>query len=114
MSSYLVDEIQAVYRLQGVVINDKHIEVIVSQMLKKVEVTDSGDTKYLVGEQVDKAEIMHVNQKVVEAGGNSAQFKWLLMGITRMSLSTDSWISAASHQTPNLSLIHISEPTRPY
>ena len=98
LSSYLVDEIQAVYRLQGVVINDKHIEVIVSQMLKKVEVTDSGDTKYLVGEQVDKAEIMHVNQKVVEAGGNSAQFKWLLMGITRMSLSTDSWISAASFQ----------------
>ena len=98
LSAYLVDEIQAVYRLQGVVINDKHIEVIVSQMLKKVEVTDSGDTKYLVGEQIDKAEIMHVNQKVVEAGGNPSEFKWLLMGITRMSLSTDSWISAASFQ----------------
>ena len=98
LSSYLVDEIQAVYRLQGVVINDKHIEVIVSQMLRKVEVVDSGDTKYLVGEQVEKAEILHVNKQIVDAGGKSSQFKRLLMGITRMSLSTDSWISAASFQ----------------
>ncbi len=98
LSSYLVDEIQAVYRLQGVVINDKHIEVIVSQMLRKVEVADSGDTKYLIGEQVEKAEILKVNKQVVNAGGKPAQFKLLLMGITRMSLSTDSWISAASFQ----------------
>ncbi len=98
LSSYLVDEIQAVYRLQGVVINDKHIEVIVSQMLRKVEVTDPGDTKYLVGEQVDKAEIIRVNKDVVNTGGQAAQYKLLLMGITRMSLSTDSWISAASFQ----------------
>ena len=98
LSSYLVDEIQAVYRLQGVVINDKHIEVIVSQMLRKVEVTDPGDTKYLVGEQVDKAEIIRVNKDVVNTGGQAAQYRLLLMGITRMSLSTDSWISAASFQ----------------
>lgn len=98
LSSYLVDEIQAVYRLQGVVINDKHIEVIVSQMLRKVEVTDSGDTKYLIGEQIDKSEILTVNKQVENSGGKPAQFKLLLMGITRMSLSTDSWISAASFQ----------------
>ena len=98
LSSYLVDEIQAVYRLQGVVINDKHIEVIVSQMLRKVEVADSGDTKYLIGEHVEKGEILSVNKQVEKAGGRSAQFRLLLMGITRMSLSTDSWISAASFQ----------------
>ncbi len=98
LSCYLVDEIQAVYRLQGVVINDKHIEVIVSQMLKKVEITDSGDTKYLVGEQVDKPEVLRVNKQIEQAGGKPALFKLLLMGITRMSLSTDSWISAASFQ----------------
>ncbi|MDE0518990.1 MAG: DNA-directed RNA polymerase subunit beta', partial [Bdellovibrionales bacterium] len=98
LSSYLVDEIQSVYRLQGVVINDKHIEVIVSQMLRKVEIVDSGDTKYLVGEHVEKVEVRHVNEQIVKAGGKPAQFKRLLMGITRMSLSTDSWISAASFQ----------------
>ena len=98
LSAYLVDEIQAVYRLQGVVINDKHIEVIVSQMLKKVEVTDSGDTKYLIGEQVDKVEMFNVNKQMENSGGKPAQFKLLLMGITKMSLSTDSWISAASFQ----------------
>ena len=98
LSSYLVDEIQAVYRLQGVVINDKHIEVIVGQMLRKVEVTDSGDTKYLAGEQVEKSEMEIVNQQVEQSGGRPAQFRLLLMGITRMSLSTDSWLSAASFQ----------------
>ena len=98
LSSYLVDEIQAVYRLQGVVINDKHIEVIASQMLKKVEVTDSGDTHWLVGDQVDRLEIMRVNKEVEKTGGRPALYKLLLMGITRMSLSTDSWISAASFQ----------------
>ena len=96
--SYLVDEIQAVYRLQGVVINDKHIEVIASQMLKKVEVTDSGDTRYLIGHQVDRLEIERVNQEVIKSGGHPATYKMLLIGITRMSLSTDSWISAASFQ----------------
>ena len=96
--SYLVDEIQAVYRLQGVVINDKHIEVIASQMLKKVEVTDSGDTRYLIGDQVNRLEIKRVNEQVVKSGGHPAIYKMLLIGITRMSLSTDSWISAASFQ----------------
>ena len=96
--SYLVDEVQAVYRLQGVVINDKHIEVIASQMLKKVEITQAGDTQYLAGDQAAKAEVLKANQKVTQEGGQPAQFKLLLMGITRMALSTDSWISAASFQ----------------
>ena len=98
LSSYLVDEIQAVYRLQGVVINDKHIEVIVSQMLKKVEVVSSGDSRYLVGDQVDKMEIADVNKRLVKEGGQPAQVQPLLIGITRTSLGTDSWISAASFQ----------------
>ncbi len=98
LSSYLVNEVQAVYRLQGVLINDKHIEVIVSQMLKKVEIINAGDSRYLVGDQVDKVEILRENQKIVAEGGQPAQFKLLLMGITRMALSTDSWISAASFQ----------------
>ena len=98
LAGYLVDEVQAVYRLQGVVINDKHIEVIVSQMLRKVEVTDAGDTHYLVGEQVEKAEIINVNRQVETEGGKPAHFTLFLMGITRRSLNTDSWISAASFQ----------------
>ena len=98
LASYLVDEVQAVYRLQGVVINDKHIEVIVSQMLRKVEVTDAGDTNYLVGEQVEKSEILLINKQVEAEGGKPAQFMLFLMGITRRSLNTDSWISAASFQ----------------
>ena len=98
LASYLVDEVQAVYRLQGVVINDKHIEVIVSQMLRKVEVTDAGDTHYLVGEQVEKSEILGINKQVEAQGGKPAQFTLFLMGITRRSLNTDSWISAASFQ----------------
>ncbi len=98
LSAYLVDEIQAVYRLQGVVINDKHIEVIVGQMLKKVEVIHSGDTSYLIGEKVNKAEAENMNRQVIQEGGQPAEYKMLLMGITKMSLSTDSWISAASFQ----------------
>ncbi len=98
LSSYLADEVQAVYRLQGVVINDKHIEVIVSQMLKKVKITHPGDTQYLIGDQVDKVEVLSANKKIVAQGGQTAQFQLLLMGITRMALSTDSWISAASFQ----------------
>ena len=98
LSSYLVDEIQAVYRLQGVVINDKHIEVIVSQMLKKVEVLDPGDSRYLTGDQVDRSEVMSINEQLTKKGGRLVRYKILLMGITRMSLGTDSWISAASFQ----------------
>jgi DNA-directed RNA polymerase subunit beta' len=95
---YLVNEIQEVYRLQGVRINDKHIEVIVRQMLQKVLVDDPGDTKFLEGEQVDKAELKNENERVLAEGGQPASFKPLLLGITKASLSTESFISAASFQ----------------
>ncbi len=95
---YLVNEIQEVYRLQGVRINDKHIEVIVRQMLQKVLVEDPGDTKFLEGEQVDKAELKNENERVLAEGGTPSTFKPLLLGITKASLSTESFISAASFQ----------------
>jgi DNA-directed RNA polymerase subunit beta' len=95
---YLVNEIQEVYRLQGVRINDKHIEVIVRQMLQKVQIEDPGDTKFLEGEQVDKAELKNENERVQAEGGQPASFKPLLLGITKASLSTESFISAASFQ----------------
>lgn len=98
LSSYLVNEIQEVYRLQGVGINDKHIEVIVKQMLRKVEVIDAGDTRFLAGEQVEKAALVEENERVNQEGGQQATYKPLLLGITKVSLSTDSWISAASFQ----------------
>ena len=98
LSAYLVNEIQEVYRLQGVGINDKHIEVIVRNMLRKVEVTDPGDTRFLAGEQVEKVEVRDENEKVSKEGGRPATFEPLLLGITKVSLSTDSWISAASFQ----------------
>ncbi|MFQ5599233.1 MAG: DNA-directed RNA polymerase subunit beta', partial [Candidatus Krumholzibacteriia bacterium] len=95
---YLVNEIQEVYRLQGVRINDKHIEVIVRQMLQKVLVEDPGDTRFLEGEQVDKAELKNENERVLAEGGTPATYKPLLLGITKASLSTESFISAASFQ----------------
>ena len=98
LASYLTNEIQEVYRLQGVSINDKHIEVIVRQMLRKVEVADAGDSKFLVGEQVEKYAFDEENARVTREGGQVAQSKPLLLGITKVSLSTDSWISAASFQ----------------
>jgi DNA-directed RNA polymerase subunit beta' len=98
LQEYLLNEVQEVYRLQGVSINDKHIEVIIRQMLKKVEVTEVGDTDFLVGEQVDKFTFKEVNDKVVKEGGRPAQAKTVLLGITKASLSTDSFISAASFQ----------------
>jgi DNA-directed RNA polymerase subunit beta' len=98
LSAYLVNEIQEVYRLQGVGINDKHIEVIVRQMLRKVRVTDAGDTKFLVGEQAEKFEYEEENDRVRKEGGQPATSEPLLLGITKVSLSTDSWISAASFQ----------------
>ncbi len=98
LSSYLVNEIQEVYRLQGVSINDKHIEVIVRQMLRRVKVLDSGDTRFLAGEQVEKYEFEIENSKVRDEGGQPATAEPLLLGITKASLSTDSWISAASFQ----------------
>ena len=98
LSSYLVNEIQEVYRLQGVTINDKHIEVIVRQMLRKVTVIDAGDTRLITGEQVEKFAFEEENKRVLEEGGQQAISSPLLLGITKVSLSTDSWISAASFQ----------------
>ena len=98
LSAYLVNEIQEVYRLQGVGINDKHIEVIVRQMLRKVRVADTGDTKFMPAEQVEKFEFEVENERVIAEGGQPATSEALLLGITKVSLSTDSWISAASFQ----------------
>ena len=98
LASYLANEIQEVYRLQGVGINDKHIEVIVRQMLRKVEIVDAGDTRFLAGEQVEKYSLHVENERVSQEGGQPATLKPLLLGITKVSLSTDSWISAASFQ----------------
>ncbi len=98
LQRYLVDEVQKVYRLQGVSINDKHIEVIVRQMMKKVRVEDSGDTNFLVGDQVDRMIFQEENAKVKAKGKKPAQGKPLLLGITKASLTTDSFVSAASFQ----------------
>lgn len=98
LAGYLVEEIQEVYRLQGVKINDKHIEVIVRQMLRKVRVDEPGDTKYLPGEQVDRVEVEEENVKIREHGGAEAVWSPVLLGITKASLSTESFISAASFQ----------------
>jgi DNA-directed RNA polymerase subunit beta' len=98
LASYLISEIQDVYRLQGVRINDKHIEVIARQMLQKVEITDPGDTTFLVGEQVDRLEFDEVNEKAVRQNERPAQATPVLQGITKASLQTRSFISAASFQ----------------
>jgi len=94
----LVDEVQEVYRLQGVTINDKHIEIIVRQMLRKVRVEEPGDTDFLAGSQVDKFVFAEENDKVIAKGGKPAVAKPVLLGITRASLTTESFISAASFQ----------------
>ncbi len=98
LASYLINEIQEVYRLQGVRINDKHIEVIVRQMLQKVEIEDAGDSTFLVGEQIDRAEFEEENAKVEREGGKPAIAHPVLQGITKASLQTSSFISAASFQ----------------
>jgi DNA-directed RNA polymerase subunit beta' len=98
LARYLVDEIQQVYRLQGVKINDKHIEIIVRQMLKRVRIKDPGDTTFLVGEPVERIIFFEENERVTSQGGKPATAEPLLLGITRASLSTDSWLSAASFQ----------------
>jgi len=98
VQEYLVNEIQEVYRLQGVKINDKHIEVIVRQMLQKVKVEEVGDTSFLEGDQVDKIKLNDEIQKVISEGGEPATYTPLLMGITKAALSTESFISAASFQ----------------
>ena len=98
LARYLVDEVQEVYRLQGVRINDKHIEVIVRQMMRRVKVTDIGDTDFILEEQVDRVRFEEMNRKVIEEGGKPAVAESLILGITKASLSTDSFISAASFQ----------------
>jgi len=98
LASYLVNEIQEVYRLQGVLINDKHIEVIVRQMLQKVEITDSGDSAYIVGDNVDRIELEIANERLAEEGKKPAVGDPVLLGITKASLQTPSFISAASFQ----------------
>ncbi|MCF7847379.1 MAG: DNA-directed RNA polymerase subunit beta' [Kiritimatiellales bacterium] len=98
LQEYLVNEVQAVYRLQGVEINDKHIEVIVRQMLRKVKITDPGDTEFLWGEQVEKQTFQEVNQTAVAEGRRPAEASPVLLGITKAALETESFISAASFQ----------------
>ena len=98
LARYLVDEVQEVYRLQGVKINDKHIEVIVRQMLRQVTVTDSGDSHFLLGENVEKLRFEEENKKIIEQGKKPAIAEPLLLGITKASLSTESFVSAASFQ----------------
>ncbi len=98
LADYLIQEIQGVYRLQGVDINDKHFEVIIRQMLKKKEIIDAGDTTFLVGEQVDVFELAQENEKVIKMNGKPAEVEPILLGITKASLQTRSFISAASFQ----------------
>jgi DNA-directed RNA polymerase subunit beta' len=98
LASYIVNEIQDVYRLQGVKINDKHIEVVVRQMLRKVEITAAGDSDFLPGEQVERARVLEQNDELRRADKTPAEFEPVLLGITKASLSTESFISAASFQ----------------
>ena len=98
LTEHIVDAVQGVYRLGGVTINDKHIEVIVRQMMRRVEITNAGDSNFIAGEQSEHSEILRINEELAEEGKRKAQFKPLLLGITKASLSTDSFISAASFQ----------------
>jgi DNA-directed RNA polymerase subunit beta' len=98
LARYIIDEVQDVYRLQGVKINDKHIEVIVRQMLRRVRVTEAGGTNFILGEQVERADLLDENDRVLAEGKEPATFEYVLLGITKASLSTDSFISAASFQ----------------
>jgi DNA-directed RNA polymerase subunit beta' len=98
LARYIIDEVQDVYRLQGVKINDKHIEVIVRQMLRRVSIVDPGESRFITGEQVERAEVLDENDRVVAKGKKPAVYEYMLLGITKASLSTDSFISAASFQ----------------
>jgi DNA-directed RNA polymerase subunit beta' len=98
LARYIIDEVQDVYRLQGVKINDKHIEVIVRQMLRRVSIVDPGETRFITGEQVERADVLDENDRAVAKGKKTAVFEYMLLGITKASLSTDSFISAASFQ----------------
>jgi DNA-directed RNA polymerase subunit beta' len=98
LARYIIDEVQDVYRLQGVKINDKHIEVIVRQMLRRVSIVDPGETRFITGEQVERAEYLEENDRTRAANKKPGTFEYMLLGITKASLSTDSFISAASFQ----------------
>jgi DNA-directed RNA polymerase subunit beta' len=98
LQEHLVNEVQEVYRLQGVTINDKHIEIIVRQMLRKIRITEPGDTQFLWGEQIDKIEFENENKRVEQMGGKPAEAQPVLLGITKASLETESFLSAASFQ----------------
>jgi DNA-directed RNA polymerase subunit beta' len=98
LARYIIDEVQDVYRLQGVKINDKHIEVIVRQMLRRVQIVEPGETRFITGEQVERAEVLDENDRAVADGKKPAVYEYMLLGITKASLSTDSFISAASFQ----------------
>ena len=98
LARYITDEVQDVYRLQGVKINDKHIEVIVRQMLRRIQIVDAGDTRFIPGEQVERADLLSENERVVAEDKQPASYEFMLLGITKASLSTDSFISAASFQ----------------
>jgi len=98
LARYITDEVQEVYRLQGVKISDKHIEVIVRQMLRRVQVKDAGETRFITGEQVERADLLVENERMTAEGKNPATYEFVLLGITKASLSTDSFISAASFQ----------------
>jgi DNA-directed RNA polymerase subunit beta' len=98
LQEHLVNEVQEVYRLQGVTINDKHIEIIVRQMLRKVRITEPGDTSFLWGEQIDRIEFENENERVEKMGGKPAEAQPVLLGITKASLETESFLSAASFQ----------------
>ena len=98
LARYVIDEVQDVYRLQGVKINDKHIEVIVRQMLRRVKITDAGDTGFILGEQLERAVVLNRNDEVIAEDKRPAEYEYVLLGITKASLATDSFISAASFQ----------------
>ncbi len=98
LARYIIDEVQDVYRLQGVKINDKHIEVIVRQMLRRVQIEDPGETAFIQGEQAERADVLGENEKAEKEGKKHATYSYMLLGITKASLSTDSFISAASFQ----------------
>ena len=98
LARYIVQEVQEVYRLQGVRISDKHIEVIIRQMLRRVNIADAGETGFITGEQVERGDVMQANERAVAEGKEPARFDNILLGITKASLSTDSFISAASFQ----------------
>jgi DNA-directed RNA polymerase subunit beta' len=98
IQEYLLSEIQKVYRLQGVVINDKHLEIVISRMLSKVRIVDPGDSEYFWGEQIDRFDFAAENDRLIQAGGHPAEAEPVLLGITKASLETNSFISAASFQ----------------